>query len=278
MDTSELRAWFADNLLTLLVAIGLLGLVYAYSKRIVSWLVRRILKATAKNMDDSGVQATELAKRATTLESLVLAVLRLTLIALGLVIFVGLTGMWSLLIIVGLFVVGVLIAGQALVMDYLMGVVLVMEGQFFHGDDIELADPDWKGTVEDLGLRRVRIRADDGTVYNISNGELRMVANRTRIFAAAEVQVSGIRQSDLRAVGGIINRVGQELAADPEFAPTIMEAPALREIEDPNEWGYMALVRGKVVASERWRVATELRLRLNDALVDEGIDLRTEGD
>ena len=33
-------------------------------------------------------------------------------------------------------------------------------------------------------------------------------------------------------------------------------------------------MRGKVVAGDRWRVATEIRMRLDQALKDEGIKLK----
>ncbi len=154
-----------------------------------------------------------------------------------------------------------------------MGILIIVEGQFFQGDNIELGDKPWKGTVESVGLRRTVVRDVDGTVYSISNGELRSVANRTRIYAAGEVRLRGIRQGDLAAVGRIMDRVGQEVAADPEFADSIISAPCLAVIDDSDELGSVAVMRGRVVAGDRWRVATEVRLRLDRALTEEGIEL-----
>ena len=93
-------------------------------------------------------------------------------------------------------------------MDYLMGILILVEGQYFQGDNIELGNVPWKGTVESVGLRRTVVRDVDGTVYSMSNGELRSVANRTRIYAAAEVRVRGIRQGDLARVTEIMDQVG----------------------------------------------------------------------
>ena len=67
--------------------------------------------------------------------------------------------------------------------------------------------------------------------------------------------------------------VGQGIAADPDFAEAIIEAPRLAFVDDPDELGSVAVMRGKVVAGERWRVATEIRMRLDQALRDEGVVL-----
>jgi len=274
MDSAQQMAnWFSENLLLLVLVAVLLVLAYAYSGPIVDKGVRRALRATEGDFTGVGVEDSELRKRSTTIVTLVTTLIRISIIGLALLIFVGLTGSEWLLVLIGLFLAGLAIAGQSIVLDYLMGILILVEGQYFQGDNIELGDKPWKGTVESVGLRRTVIRDVNGTVYSVSNGELRSVANRTRIYAAGEVRVRGIRQGDLAAVAGIMDRVGQELAADPDFADAIITAPHLAFIEDSDELGAVAVMRGKVVAEDRWRVSTELRLRLDTALTNAGIEL-----
>ncbi len=272
-STQDLAQWFSQNIVLLLLVAGVLVIAYAYSGPLVDKIVRRTLRATEGDFSGEGVQDTELQKRSATIVSLVTTLIRISIIGIALLVFVGLTGSEWILVLAGLFLAGIAIAGQSIVLDYLMGILIIVEGQYFQGDNIELGDKPWKGTVESVGLRRTVVRAVDGTVYSISNGELRSVANRTRIYAAAEVRVRGIRGGDLRAVAEIMDRVGQEVAADPAFAESIFEAPALTFIDEPDELGGIAVMRGKVVAADRWRVATEIRLRLDQALADEGIEL-----
>ena len=272
-SAEELTTWFADNWLLIVVIGALLILAYAYSGPLVDRLIRRTLRATDGDFSGVGVEDAELEKRSTTITSLVTTIIRLSIISLALLVFVSITGSEWLLVIIGLFLAGVAIAGQAIVLDYLMGVLILIEGQFFQGDNIELGQMPWKGTVESVGLRRTVIRDVDGTVYSVSNGEIRSVANRTRIYAAGEVRVRGIRQGDLDAVRSIMGRVGQEVAEDPAFADAIIKAPELAFVDDSDELGSVAVMRGKVVAADRWRVSTELRLRLDRALKEEGIVL-----
>lgn len=277
MDTSQLQQWFSQNFLLILFLGGLLVLLYAYSGRIVPRMVRRTLRAGGGDVSGSGVEDAELVKRASTIESLATTLIRLGIISLGVIFVVGITGTWGILTAVGLFFAAIALAGQAIVMDYLMGVLIIVEAQFFKGDNIEPGNLTWTGTVEEVGLRRTVVRGADGTVYSISNGELRLVANRTRIYAAAEVRVRGVRQGDLQTVVDVMRRVGESLAADPDFANAIIEAPVLKFVDDADEWGNIAVMRGKVIASERWRVASELRLRLDEALDEEGIQLNRRG-
>jgi small conductance mechanosensitive channel len=128
-----------------------------------------------------------------------------------------------------------------------------------------------------VGLRRTVVRDPSGTVHSISNGELRIVSNRTRVFAAAEVRVVGIRDEDLDHVIDIMGRVGQEVATDPDFEAAVIEAPGLAFIDDPDDLGNIAIMRGKVVASERWRVSAEVRRRLNRTFMAEGVMLNRRG-
>jgi hypothetical protein len=70
-----------------------------------------------------------------------------------------------------------------------------------------------------------------------------------------------------------MDRIGQEIAEDPAFASAIIKAPELAFVDDSDELGNVAVMRGKVVAADRWRVSTELRLRLDRALKEEGVVL-----
>ena len=273
VDTSEIEQWFSQNIWLLLIVAGLLVVAYIYSGRIVHNVVRRTLSPREDDFREDGVKAAELEKRAATIEALITTIVRLTIISIAVFVIVGITGAWSVLVLVGLFLAAVTLAGQSIVMDYLMGILIILEGTFFKGDNIEIGNPPWKGDVEDVGLRRTVVRAVDGTVYSISNAELRTVANRTRIYASAEVKVRGIRQGDLRRTVEVMERVSQELAAEPELKESIIEPHTIKFIDEADELGNVAVLRGQVVAGERWRVASRLRIELDDALAEEGIEL-----
>ena len=106
---------------------------------------------------------------------------------------------------------------------------------------------------------------------------MRRVSNRTRIYAAAEVKVRGIRDEDLDRAIEIMERTGREVAEEPQFAKDIMEAHTLKFVDNPDDLGITAIMRGRVIAAQRWGVATEIRRRLNRAFLEEGIELNKRG-
>ena len=258
------------------VVIGVLLIVlYVVAPRLVHFTVRRTLETQADDLEEGGVEATELDKRSTTLEGLATTLIRVTLVAVVVAIIIIAFDMSSMLTLLAFLLAALTLAGHSIVLDYLMGILIVVEGSYFQGDNIKVGD--MFGDVEEVGLRRTTVRSPDGTVHSISNGELRVVSNRTRIFAAAEVKVGGIRDEDLDRVIELMVKVGQDVADDPEFAEDILEAHELKFVEDPDDLGITAIVRGKVVAAKRWRVATEIRRRLNGVLLEEGIELNKRG-
>jgi moderate conductance mechanosensitive channel len=275
VDEQALEQWFDSNVVLLVIIAALLVLLYAYSSRIVHAAVSRALAAQMGQVEVGSPEAAELGKRSATLSSLVTALLRILVAGIVVTLVIGLFGLWGILAGAGLFLAALTLAGQSIVLDYLMGVLIILEGQYYKGDVIAIGA--LAGTVEDVGLRRTTIRGPDGTVHSISNGEIRLVSNRTRVFAAAEVTVPGIREEDLERVLEIMDRVGQDVAQDPLLADAVIEAPAVQFIGDPDDLGMRATMRGKVVAGQRWAVATEIRKRLNRALLEEGIELNKRG-
>jgi small conductance mechanosensitive channel len=253
--------------------------IYVTAPRFVRPAVRRTLATGKGDFEDSGVTEVELEKRATTIEGLTLTLLRATVVVTLGIIVIGVLDLWGILTGIGLFFAALTLAGQSIVLDYLMGVFIVVEGTYFKGDNISAGDPSWNvaGTVEEVGLRRTIVRGPDGTVHSVSNGLMRQVSNRTRVYAAGEVAVRGIREEDLDRVIELMNKVGQDVAQDPEFAGSVVEAPAVTFLGDPDDLGWSATMRGKVFAGERWAVGTAIRRRLNQGMLEQGIELNKRG-
>jgi small-conductance mechanosensitive channel len=277
--TSQLDRFFQYNFLWVVLVAGLLILIFLLTPRFVPRVVRRGLRGKSADFEEGGVTAVELQKRARTIERLTITLIRAAVAFSLAFLFIGVFGVWGLLTGVGLFVAALTLAGQSIVLDYLMGVFIVVEGTYFEGDNIATGDPAWEvvGVVETVALRRTVIRGPDGTVHSISNGLMRQVSNRTRVYAAAEVHVRGIREEDLDVVLETVDRVGLELATDSEFADLIFEPHTVKFVGNPDELGWSVKVRAKVAAGQRWDIATELLKRLNRAFLDEGIELNKLG-
>jgi small conductance mechanosensitive channel len=80
-------------------------------------------------------------------------------------------------IVAGTSVVAVTIAFgvQSIVKDLVSGIFLLVEDQLGVGDFVDMEKA--SGVVESIGLRVTQLRADDGTVWYVRNGEVLRVGN-----------------------------------------------------------------------------------------------------
>ncbi|HZP56049.1 MAG TPA: mechanosensitive ion channel family protein, partial [Dehalococcoidia bacterium] len=127
------------------------------------------------------------------------------------------------------------------------------------------------GTVEDVTLRRTLVRDVDGVVYSVPNSSVVVAANYTRDFAKVRVTVPVAPASDLAKVREVCDRVGRELAADPEYAPLVLTPPAYQRVDGIDANGVAVQVNGTVRPGSQWEVAGVLRARLLEALRAEDV-------
>src|SRR5207248_10193626 len=98
---------------------------------------------------------------------------------------------------------------------------------------------DTGGTVEDVNLMRTRIRADDGKVWFIANGEIRKVANASLGWSRATVNLQLPYETDLDAAVAAASSEAGAMAREPEWEDAIL-AP-------PEAYGAAVLVEGVTV-------------------------------
>ena len=70
------------------------------------------------------------------------------------------------------------LGAQTLVRDVLSGIFMLIEDQYGVGDEVEVMDV--KGTIESVGLRITTVRAGDGTLWYLRNGEILKVGNNSQ--------------------------------------------------------------------------------------------------
>jgi small conductance mechanosensitive channel len=81
---------------------------------------------------------------------------------------------------VGILGVAIGFGAQQLIRDFLAGIFITLEDQFGIGDVIETGAGEVVGIVESVGLRITRVRAEDGTIWYLRNGEILRVGNRSQ--------------------------------------------------------------------------------------------------
>jgi small conductance mechanosensitive channel len=244
--------------------------------RLVRPIVDRIGERVIRTREKQGIdpaELNELRKRLATIQDLVSKLLRAGVVFVILVVLLTLLDLVSVVVALGVVFAGLAIAGQSIVLDYLMGILILVEGQFYVGDWVSIATNNVivSGTVEEIGLRRTILRDVSGTVHSVSNGEVRVSSNMTRVYAVLQVEIPLIPEVDLEQAIAITNRVGAEMYADPEWSSRLLEAPRYGSIPSVTDLGVTLRAIGRVQGADRFAAASELRRRLLVAYASDSI-------
>ncbi|HET9416688.1 MAG TPA: mechanosensitive ion channel family protein [Candidatus Limnocylindria bacterium] len=274
MDPAEqaqgVITWLQDNALTLAFWALVLLLILRFAKGIIHRLLVRMMKAHITREGEAGDDRTgDMERRVATLEVILSRLVRYAVIFAFVAVAFTLLDLWPVLAGVGLLAAALTLAGQPIVLDYLSGILLLFEGPYSIGDVINTNG--MEGTVEEIGLRRTVLRDASGTVHSIANGEIRINSNLTRYYASAVVDVVGIGESDVGRAIEVMNRVGAEIATDPEWADSLLEAPQYVSTTAFTELGVTLRMVGRVLPTDRWKVASELRRRLSIGFAEAGV-------
>jgi small-conductance mechanosensitive channel len=174
-------------------------------------------------------------------------------------------------LIAGVGIVGLAVGfgAQNLVRDVINGMFILLENQYARGDVVTIAGA--TGLVEDINLRRTVLRDLDGVVHFVPHGEIKTTSNQTKGFSRVNLVVSVPYDADIDKAFAVINRVGDEMARDPQWGPRIREAPRALRIDRLADTAVEIRVLGVTEPMEQWPVKGELRRRLRLAFDQEGI-------
>ncbi|MBI4186404.1 MAG: mechanosensitive ion channel family protein [Chloroflexi bacterium] len=267
MSVEAIQRWLlahGSRILAILVA----GMALWYAlKKFVPPLVRRALVKT------TGESKEGIKKRTDTLVFVFMGAGKIAII-----LFVIVTIMSELDIPVGAMLAGFGLAGvaigfgaQFLIRDLIAGIFIILENEYRVGDVAKVADV--AGLVEEITLRKTVLRDLDGIVHHVPNGEIKVASNYARHFARVNLNISVSYSTDLDQAISVINRVGQELAADEKWHKVIRSVPQVLRVDNLGDSGIEIKVLGDVKPLEQWSVMGELRLRIKKAFDAAGIEI-----
>jgi moderate conductance mechanosensitive channel len=163
------------------------------------------------------------------------------------------------------------LSAQQMVRDFLSGIAMLMEDQYGPGDVIDAGPA--KGVVERVGLRTTRLRAVDGIVWHVRNGEIERLGNESRDWARVLVDVEVARGTDLALAMRTVEEAAQQVAQDEQWQPFLLEAPELWGVEEVKPASVTIRLAVKTRPSKRDDVARQLRASVEGALEQAGIPL-----
>jgi len=151
---------------------------------------------------------------------------------------------WPLITGLSVFGLAIGFGSQTLVKDIVSGLFFLVDDAFRIGEYIETSGA--KGTVEKISVRSVTLRNPRGPVATIPYGQISKVVNFSRDWAIEKIAFRLAFDTDMEVVRKLFKKIGQDLLADPELSPGIIEtfkSQGIANVEDGT-----LVVRGKFTA------------------------------
>src|SRR6266540_938822 len=139
-------------------------------------------------------------------------------------------------------------AVQRVLIDILAGFSMFVERWYSVGDTIAIPALDLQGIVEDVSLRRTKLRSLDGETVNIHNSQI----------PAVRVLPSGVKEFDVELVAS--SRDAAELLVKdvsrllPEGPTTFVQRPQLHQVDDLAPGLVRLRMRAAVAPGREWLV------------------------
>lgn len=160
---------------------------------------------------------------------------------------------------------------QAFVKDLFAGISVLAEDQYGVGDVIDFGES--SGVVESITLKSTRVRALDGTLWHIPNGEISRVANKTQGWSRAILDVSVSYSSDIEDVIEKIQKILDDFSNDPKVSSKLISSPEIWGVENLGDNSVDIRIAIKVLPGEHWQLMRDLRLILKQRFDSLGIEI-----
>ena len=170
--------WVAGTPLRVLTILVAAALVQSFGSRAIA---RAMAKLAAADLVPGPRNIVSRQKeRATTLGGVLTATLKSATWIIALAMALGEFGfdLGPLIASAGIVGVAVGLGAQTLVRDILSGIFMLIEDQYGVGDRVDVLTI--SGVVERVGLRITTVRADNGTLWYIRNGEILVIGNASQ--------------------------------------------------------------------------------------------------
>ena len=263
-NPDALLRWFLDAGLRIVVI------------TIAAYFVIRIGSAAARRFEremsrGTGLNVVERTKRAQTLGRLLQKALSVLVIGIA-----GLMILRELSVDITPALTGAGIAGlaigfgaQPIVRDVISGFFLILEDQCRVGDVAVVNGQG--GLVEEVNLRTIVLRDEEGTVHVFPNGEVKTLANKSKDFSYYVITFGVGYDDDPERVIAAMRDAAATLEADPEFKPHILAPLDVYGIDAFGDAQLVLKARIKTVPLKQWLVGRELRRRMAKVFAERDI-------
>jgi small-conductance mechanosensitive channel len=160
---------------------------------------------------------------------------------------------------------------QNVVRDVISGCHILLEDQYVTGDTVQIGET--LGRVELLTLRRTVVRDGRGAKVTIANGEIRTVANLSRDWSQAFVDVALAPEIPLEKPLAAVEAAAAELRADSAWSQALVDGPRVLGVHAYDRNASVVRVQMRTLPMRHEEISRELRRRIQLVFQREGIPL-----
>jgi small-conductance mechanosensitive channel len=158
---------------------------------------------------------------------------------------------------------------QNLVRDVISGFFLILEDQVRTGDLARINGV--QGIVEQVNLRTIVLRDDEGAVQVFPNGTITALANLSKQFAYALVDLRVSYRENFDRVIGTLREIGAAMEHDQKWGALVMAPIDVAGVISLADGFATIRVRFRTLPLNQGKVANELRRRVMTTFVARGI-------
>ncbi|WP_429819794.1 mechanosensitive ion channel family protein [Ensifer sp. B1-9] len=171
----------------------------------------------------------------------------------------------------GIFGVAIGFGSQTLVKDVLSGVFYMLDDAFRVGEYIQSGS--YKGTVESFSLRSVRLRHHRGPIFTVPFGELGAVENMSRDWVIDKMTINVTYDTDIDLARKLIKKIGQELAADPEFAADTLQPLKMQGVDSFGDFAIVLRLKLMTKPNAQFAIKRRAFMMIKKAFDENGIKI-----
>ena len=257
----DVLGWFGSELgRDLIGRLVTIGAILAVS--LVIWeLASGLINVYLDRKDESGEQLVRSA-RLRTLLPLIRSALLVVITLMAAMVTLSELGVDIGPLLAGAGVAGLAIGfgAQTLVKDFITGMFILFEDSIHVGDVATVGGK--TGVIEALTVRTVQLRDLSGTVHTVPFSSVDVIANLTKDFSYALLDVGIGYREDVDHVIEVLREIGAELAADPEFGANIIDELEVLGLNEFADSAVIVRVRLKTKPLTQWGIKREFNRRL----------------
>ena len=181
----------------------------------------------------------------------------------------GREGVTSLCTWLGGFSLGLGFGIRGIVSDFTSGFFIIFENNLMIGDDVEIDGK--RGRVEEIHLRTLKIRADNGALITVPYGSIVIIANRNREFCAVVLNISVAYNENLEKVQDCIESAFQKLKKLPVIGRKAFSPIEIRGINEVTSFSVVFQARIRTMPNSQEMVHRAFNRLLKEIFDEQGI-------